>query len=211
MLELIFISITSLIIGLIIYHNWNKNKQKIRVQHEATTLLEQVRKVCKLVTVEGDFQEIIDTRAEKSMLFDLVTQQKKAIVIVKAKALVGYDLSVLNIDMDAEKKTIHITNFPKPKLISLETDIRYYDITNRLLNRFSETDLSELNNKAKEIITEKVEASNLHQLAEEQALEIIHLVRDIGKALGWSVLEELNQPKQANHENSINISQNTSV
>lgn len=194
MLELIFISVTSLIIGLILYHHWNKNKQKVKIQHEASTLLEQVRKVCKLVTVEGDFQEIIDTRTEKSMFFDLLTQRKKAIVIVKAKALVGYDLSVLDIQMNAEERTLHISNFPEPQLISLETDINYYDITNRLLNRFSESDLSELNIQAKSIVTQKVEESHLHELAKEQALEIIHLVRDIGKALGWSVIEELSPP-----------------
>lgn len=208
MLELIFISITSLIIGIILYHHWNKSKQKVKIQHEASTLLEQVRKVCKLVTVEGDFQEIIDTRAEKSLLFDLVTQQKKAIVIVKAKALVGYDLSVLNIQMQAHEKTIVISNFPKPKLISLETDINYYDITNRLLNRFSEKDLSELNIKAKRIITEKVDESNLYQLAEEQALEIIHLVRDIGQALGWSVIEDFNHSLPLNEQKSLNNAQN---
>lgn len=210
MLELIFISVTSLIIGIILYHHWNKNKQKIKIQHEATTLLQQVRKVCKLITVEGDFQEIIDTRTEKSMLFDLVTQQKKAIVIVKAKALVGYDLSVLNINMNAEEKTIHISNFPEPKLISLETDINYYDITNRLLNRFSEKDLSELNLQAKQMVSKKVEESHLYQLAEEQALEIIHLISGIGQALGWTVLEELNQPNQKSEETPINIAQNRS-
>ncbi len=203
MLELIFISITSLIIGFILYHHWNKNKQKVKVKQEASTLLEQVRKVCKLVTVEGDFQEIMDTRAEKSIFFNMLTQQKKAIVIVKAKALVGYDLSVLDIQMDAEKRTIHISNFPDPQLISLETDINYYDITNRLLNRFSEKDLSELNVQAKSIITQKVEESHLHALAKEQALEIIHLVRDIGKALGWSVMEELNAPNNVNDKQSI--------
>lgn len=206
MLELIFISVTSLIIGIILYHHWNKNKQKVKIQQEASTLLEQVRKVCKLVTVEGDFQEILDTRTEKSMLFDLVTQQKKAIVIVKAKALVGYDLSVLNIQMDADKKTIHISNFPEPKLISLETDINYYDITNKLLNRFSEQDLSDLNIKAKALITDKIEESHLYSLATEQALEIIHLVRDIGKALGWSVLEELNSPNEKIENSSTNLS-----
>lgn len=210
MLELIFISVTSLIIGIILYHHWNKNKQKIKIQHEATTLLQQVRKVCKLITVEGDFQEIIDTRTEKSMLFDLVTQQKKAIVIVKAKALVGYDLSVLNINMNAEEKTIRISNFPEPKLISLETDINYYDITNRLLNRFSEKDLSELNLQAKQMVSKKVEESHLYQLAEEQALEIIHLISGIGQALGWTVLEELNQPNQKPEETPINIAQNRS-
>lgn len=210
MLELIFISVTSLIIGIILYHHWNKNKQKVKIQHEATTLLQQVRKVCKLITVEGDFQEIIDTRAEKSMLFDLVTQQKKAIVIVKAKALVGYDLSVLNINMNAKEKTIRISNFPEPKLISLETDINYYDITNRLLNRFSEKDLSELNLQAKQMVSKKVEESHLYQLAEEQALEIIHLISGIGQALGWTVLEELNQPSPKSEETPINIAQNRS-
>ena len=209
MLELIFISLTSLAIGGILYHHWNKNKQKVKIQHEASTLLEQVRKVCKLVTVEGDFQEILDTRTEKSMLFNMLTQQKKAIVIIKAKALVGYDLSVLDIKMNAEKRTIHISNFPEPKLISLETDINYYDITNRLLNRFSEKDLSELNVQAKSIVTQKVEESNLHQMAEEQALEIIHLVRDIGNALGWTVTEELNAPEIQNDAPTIENIQKT--
>lgn len=209
MLELIFISITSLIIGFILYHHWNKKKQKVKIQQEASTLLEQVRKVCKLVTVEGDFQEIIDTRTEKSMLFDLLTQQKKAIVIVKAKALVGYDLSVLDIQMNADEHTIRISNFPESQLISLETDINYYDITNRLLNRFSEKDLSELNIQAKSIVTEKVKDSHLHELAKEQALEIIHLVRDIAKALGWTVLEELNNPEPVKEKPSIEHAQKT--
>lgn len=209
MLELIFISVTSLIIGFILYHHWNKNKQKVKIQHEASTLLEQVRKVCKLVTVEGDFQEIIDTRTEKSMFFDMLTQKKKAIVIVKAKALVGYDLSVLDIQMNAEERTLRISNFPEPQLISLETDINYYDITNRLLNRFSETDLSELNIQAKSIVTKKVEESHLHELAKEQALEIIFLVRDIGKALGWSVIEELSPPTNSIDNSTQEITQKT--
>lgn len=189
MLSLIFISILSIVIGLIIYHFWNRSKVNQKVKQEAHILLEQVRKVCKLVTVEGEFQEILDTRNEKSVLFNLITQQKKAIVIVKAKALVGYDLSQLDIKINDEEKKILISNFPKSDLISLETDLNYYDITNRMLNRFSEQDLSELNIQAKSHIVSKVEESQLHSLAQKQGEEIIDLIGEIGLALGWSVVK----------------------
>jgi len=187
MLELIFISLMGTAIGGILYHFWNKKKVETKIKQEAHTLLEQVRKVCKLVTVEGEFQEIIDTRNERSVLFNLITQQKKALLVVKAKALVGYDLSQIDIQVNDLEKTISLSNFPEPTLISLETDLNYYDLTNRILNRFSEEDLSNLNAQAKTHIVEKVNESHLHELAQKQGEEVIELISEIGLALGWKV------------------------
>ncbi|MGB0884176.1 MAG: DUF4230 domain-containing protein [Flavobacteriales bacterium] len=195
MLEFTFIAITLLAISLVVIKLVRKSAAKNNVEHEAHILLEEVKKVCKLVCVEGDFQEIFDTRSEKSHFFNTIKSQKKALLIVKAKALVGFDLSTLVFDLKTDEKTIILSHFPHSKLISLETDIQFYDISKGLFSRHSEVDLTELHNKSKELIVKKVELSKLHDLAKHQAMELLNLTAKMSKILGWTILFE--QPKQA--------------
>lgn len=190
MITTIFLIIISALVGFGVFYVWNFKKQKVKKEIQASVLLEQIKKVCKLISVEGDFQEMIDTREEKSYFFDLLTQRKKALLIVKAKAHVGYDLTKLKINMDKETKTISLSNFPEPEIIALETDITYYDISNQIFNKYKEEDLTELQRKAKKMMQEKVLESKLPIIAQHQAEEIISLLKSSSSMLGWSFNEE---------------------
>ena len=48
------------ILGLVLYHLINRKRQKQIVTKNSIVLMERVRQVLKLVTVEGDFSDGID-------------------------------------------------------------------------------------------------------------------------------------------------------
>jgi len=53
-----------------------------------------------LITVEGEFSETFTHRDGRKMFFNLLQMEKKALIIIKAKVLIGFDLDQINIDTD---------------------------------------------------------------------------------------------------------------
>ena len=94
----------------------------------STVLLEQVRKVMKLVTVEGDFNELYsreDSWNYSDWLARLPGFKKKIMLRVKARASVGYDLSGTRLITDEESHTVYLDLPVKPEVLSLEHDVDY--------------------------------------------------------------------------------------
>ena len=154
----------------------------------STVLLEQVRKVMKLVTVEGDFNELYsreDSWNYSDWLARLPGFKKKIMLRVKARASVGYDLSGTRLTMDEESRTIYLDLPTKPEVLSLEHDVDYYDLDEGAFNHFSPQELTSINAEAKKHIREKIEASGLYTKAEEQRAEVVALVRTLVESKGW--------------------------
>ena len=99
----------------------------IRVNEQSILLLDKIKQVCKLITVEGEFSEIFTHRDEKSLFFKLLQLEKKALIIVKAKVLVGFDLTKINIEINSNTKQVKLSHFPEPGILSIDSDIEYYD------------------------------------------------------------------------------------
>jgi len=177
----------SLLIGAIAVGYFFIRRRKIKAKEQTVILLEKVRKVCKLITVEGEFSEI-HNYSESKVLFSLIPVEKKALLVVKAKAMVGFDLSKIQIDSDSQKKTLTITKFPEPETMSVEPDIQFYDIKNNMFNKFSSEDFTKLNAEVVQKIKDKVQEGTLPELARAQALETLQLIDTITDAMGWKML-----------------------
>ena len=78
-----------IVLGVIIgYWFWNFFKQKNnkeRTQKQSVILIDKIKKVCKFITVEGDFSEIYHYENTSEYLFKLVPSKKKALLIIKEK------------------------------------------------------------------------------------------------------------------------------
>jgi hypothetical protein len=109
------------------------------------------------------------------------------VLLINAKAYVGFDLSRIKMEAITEKKTIKLTDFPDPEVLSLETDLRYYDKKEGLFNKFDSSDLTEVNTKAKDHVLEKIPESGLLDTARSEALEAVLLVQNIVETIGWSL------------------------
>ncbi len=162
-------------------------KRKDMTNSQSVIIMERIKKVWKLITVEGEFAEIYHYENTKERFMSMVSSKKKAILLINAKAYVGYDLSKIKMEAVNEKKVIKLTEFPEPQILSLETDLKYYDKKDGLFNKFDSTDLTEVNSKAKEHVLQKIPESGLFDTAKSEALEAVLLIQNIVETIGWTL------------------------
>ncbi|MDP5081946.1 MAG: DUF4230 domain-containing protein [Winogradskyella sp.] len=186
-METFFVIIISILVtlGLVtIYKQW---KTKKLTTEQSILLLDKIKRVCKFITVEGDFAEIYHYEDVKEKFLKLISSRKKALVVIKAKAHVGFDLSKVKMTSNLKSKTVILTHFPQPEVLSIESDINYYDKTDGMFNRFEASDLTELHVKAKAHIMDKIPESGLYNIAKEEALEAINLIENLVQTIGWKL------------------------
>ncbi|MDH3322761.1 MAG: DUF4230 domain-containing protein [Flavobacteriaceae bacterium] len=184
-------AILGLFLGAIITY-WALRYVKMQNSKEITNaqsviLMEKMRKVWKLITVEGEFAEIYHFENTKERLLSMISSKKKAVILINAKAHVGFDLSKIKMEAINEKKVVKLTEFPNPEVLSLETDLKYYDKKDGFFNKFDSSDLTELNLKAKEHVMLKIPQSGLLETAKNEALEAVLVMQNIVETIGWTL------------------------
>ncbi|NER18151.1 DUF4230 domain-containing protein [Spongiivirga citrea] len=190
-MESILIAILSLILGGVLVYAGSVYIQKQRknsiTHQQSAILLEKIKRVCKLITVEGDFAEIYHYENTKEKLLKLISSKKKALVIINAKAYVGFDLTKIKMTAKDKSKLIVLESFPQPEVLSIDTNVQYYDKKDGYFNKFEAADLTELNTEAKEHIRAKVPQSGLYGSAAKEALDTILLIEQIVETIGWKL------------------------
>ena len=186
-METFFIIIISILVTLAIVTLVKQFRIKKRTNSQSVILLDKIKKVCKFITVEGDFAEIYHYEDVKERYLKLITSRKKALVVINAKAHVGFDLSKIKLESDVKTKTVTLFHFPQPEVLSIETDLNYYDKKDGMFNKFEASDLTELHNEAKNHIMNKVPESGLYEIAKKEALESVLLIENIVETIGWKL------------------------
>lgn len=161
-------------------------------QVSSTVLLERIRPVMKLVTVEGDFNEVFSySNAEAS--FDWLKYfspfQKKAMLRVKARVSVGYDLEGMDLNVDEAAKTITLRGMNAPQVLSMEHDVDYYDMDAGTFNPFTAQDLTKMEATAKNMVRAKIPESGLFKAAAERKQEMISVIRVLTESSGWTFVD----------------------
>lgn len=172
-------------LGVVTYFKGLQKKKLANSQ--SVILLEKIRSVCKFITVEGDFAEIYHYEDVKEKFLKLITSKKKALVVINAKAHVGFDFSKVKMEANANSKTVVLQHFPQPEVLSIETNLNYYDKKDGYFNKFEATDLTELHSEAKKHIQEKIPESGLYEIAGKEALETVLLIENIVQTIGWKL------------------------
>lgn len=175
------------ILAYFVFLRLNKQKHDSRADEQSVILMDKIKSVCKFITVEGDFSEIYHYENLKEKYVSLLLGKKKAIILITAKAHVGFDLSKIRMDSDIENKKIVLTNFPKPELLTVETDFKYYDKREGWANPFTTSDLTDISRDSKKHIVDKIPQSGLLEKAEKEALGTILLMEKIVETIGWKL------------------------
>lgn len=161
--------VLGLILGAVIAFLLAKNTKAAPpvIAENSHTVAESLRKVFKIVSAEGHFQEIYNYE-ETTKLLNFIPSKKKALVIVQAKVLVGYDFEKLKWEIDEENRKVKLTHFPSPEILSTETDYKYYNIEEQFFNLFSKDDLAKIQQNSKQQVIEAAKRSKLPEHAAEQ-------------------------------------------
>jgi len=156
------------------------------VIEESALIQEQIRNVGKLVVTEGSFSEVLTYKDTKKGFLNLFDAQKKAIVIVNAEVTVAYDLSKVQYDVDEATKTITILNIPKEE-ITINPDLKYYDIEQNGFNKFDGEDYNKINRQVRESIAKKVEKSTLKSNAQNRLVSELSKILILTNTMGWTL------------------------
>ena len=193
--------ITGLIIGAVVVSGlayffrylFVKNKS----EQQSVVLLEKIRNVSKLITIESDFTEIMHHNDSKNLFLNLFKSNKKAIVIANSKVMVGFDMKQIRIQPKPNIRTLELVYFPPPEVLSIENHVEYYDVSNGLFNKFEAGDLTLLNKKVRENIEAKIPQSGILKTAQEKALDTIQMIEQIVDTFGWKLdYHSLELPQQ---------------
>ena len=164
--------------------SWYFFTPKSNTVEEAQVMLERIRTVMKLVTVEGQFSELFsndDYQGAFSFFWE-----KKMLVRVTATVSAGYDLEKVKIETDAQNKTIRIGPLPAATILSIDDKVDYYDISEGIFTSFSPQDFNRINERVEQIIREKAQASLLPS-AEEQGRKTLDMLKAMIESAGWKV------------------------
>ncbi|MEM1319062.1 MAG: DUF4230 domain-containing protein [Bacteroidota bacterium] len=196
MTRTLFIALGLLLIffsGMWLSNYYNKLSQ-LPPEEEATILLEQINKVCKLVTVEGHFVEYYDYREPDVPLFigpliniDALLPKKAAKLRISAKVLVGYDMKDLEINTYPDEKLIVLGNLPRADIIAIEHKIDEFDNDASIFRPLNSADYVKIDEGAQRKIEKMALSGQLVAAAEEQGNELIELIEFMVSNAGWRV------------------------
>ena len=175
---------------------------KEKSKEQSVVLLDKIKNVSKLITVEGNFNEVMHFSDVKNSLLNIVSSKKKAIVLANAKVYIGFDMKKVLFKANPDKRKIKIVSFPEPEILSIETDIEFYDVKNGLFNKFDASELTELNKKVKQNIADKIPESNLLVSAQNKAIETLNIMEQMVDTFGWKMeyKNSINEPKLSKTE-----------
>lgn len=166
-----------------LYHFTRRRPVSATSTKDVSVLLERIEKVFKVVMSEGYFTEIYNYQNDKN-IWQLFNDKKKALVIAKAKVLVGYDFAKMRYRVDENERKLIIEYFPEPEILSMDTDYKFYDIEQGWINRFQSEDYTNILTEAKQAMQEKALQSDLPRIATNQ---LQFMMIQLASVLNWKM------------------------
>lgn len=162
------------------------NRYDSGTKEQSEIIVEQINKVNKLISLEGNFAEVYTLDQSQKLFFDLIPIPKKAIIIAKAKTYVAYDLSQLEYELDQKSKTVILSNISEPEVI-VDPKLEFYDLKAKILP-FTKQELTLLNERATELIREEAKKDGFIDLAEENLSLNLEKIILVAETQGWRVI-----------------------
>ena len=166
-----------------------KKKDDEDITYNTNLIQQQILNVGKLVVTEGHFSEVINYKNKKKYLLDMLSFEKKALVVVNADVTVAYDLHKMKYDIDEKNKTITIVSIPKEE-IKISPDIQFYDVEQSKLNPFTGDDYNKINKSVKANLAKKIEKSSLKTNAQNRLISELSKLLITTSQLGWTLKYE---------------------
>lgn len=156
------------------------------MDYNTSLIQQQILNVGKLVVTEGHFSEVVTYKNQQKYLMDMVSFEKKALIVVNADVTVAYDLHQMKYNIDEKNKTITILNIPKEE-IKISPDIKFYDVEQSKLNPFTGDDYNKINKSVKANLAKKIEKSSLKTNAQNRLISELSKILILTNSMGWKL------------------------
>lgn len=182
-----FIIAVLLISGIWFFYQSHQEREELRASSEL--IQKQVNQVGKLVVTEGYFSKVFTFKNSQNLFLNLWTSDKKALVVVNAKATVEYDLRQLQTEIDEKNKTLILKKIPDP-VLNIYPEIEYYDVTQDYFNAFEAKDYNKIKTSVTSQIRAQIEKSELMENSKERLMVELTNFYVLTKSMGWTLMYE---------------------
>lgn len=182
----VFIVLLAIIVYLA-YLLITKKSDSSTVEYDTNLIEQQIKNVRKLVVTEGHFAEVMTYKDQKKYLMDMVSFEKKALVVINADVTVSFDLSKVIYDVNAKNKTVTILSIPKEE-IKISPDFKYYNTESSNFNEFTGEDYNKINKIARANLSKKIEKSTLKFNAKNRLVSELSKILILTNSMGWTLL-----------------------
>ncbi len=163
-----------------------KKNDDAGIEYNTNLIQQQILNVGKLVVTEGHFSEVITYKNQQKYFMNMISFEKKALVVVNANVTVAYDLHKMKYDIDEKNKTITILNIPKEE-ITINPDIQFYDVEQSKLNPFTGDDYNKINKSVKANLAKKIDKSTLKTNAQNRLISELSKILIMTNSMGWKL------------------------
>ncbi len=175
---------------LLFFQYCQHQKEEQQTVFKGTQLIqEQLTNVGKLIVTEGHFSEVYNYADAKSYWSDLVSFEKKALVVINADVAVAYDLSKLKYEIDEGSKTLRITSIPEEE-VTINPTIEFYNIDQSVFNPFTGDDYNKIQAKVRSDFKEKIEGSTMKTNAKNRLISELSKFYVLTNSMGWTLQYE---------------------
>jgi lipopolysaccharide export LptBFGC system permease protein LptF len=178
-----------------------KKDDSSTIEYDTNLIQERIVNVGKLIVTEGHFAEVLTYKDQDKYLMDMISFEKKALVIVNADVTVAYDLRQMKYDIDEKNKTITIKYIPKEE-IKINPDIKFYDVDQSRMNPFTGDDYNKINKTVKANLAKKIEKSTLKTNAQNRLISELSKILITTNSMGWTLRYD---GKTVNEESIDNV------
>lgn len=182
---LIFALICIALGSLFTFFIMRKADKKNEVLPDTELIQQQMKNVSKLVVNEAKIAQIYNYKDEKSFM-NLMSFDKKALIVVNADVQIMYDLSKLEYTIDEANKIVKITFIPKEE-IKINPDIKIYDVEESRFNAFKGNDYNTIQESVKKQFHEKIMKSNIQANAKNRLVSELSKFLVVTQSLGWTL------------------------
>ena len=186
MRKILFGVIITLIILLTVKYCESEREARVVLQENSALIQKQINNVGKLIVTEGHFSEVFNYKSSKDIFGDYFTSDKKALIVVNAEVIIGYDLSKVEFDIDSENKILSILSIPEEE-IKIHPDLEYYDMQSDFFNPFEAKDYNEIKEIVKKSLTKKVQESDLKSNAKNRLISELSKFYILTNSLDWTL------------------------
>ena len=163
-----------------------KKSDTSSIEYNTNLIQQQILNVGKLVVTEGHFSEVLTYKDQDKYLMDMISFEKKALIIVNSDVTVAYDLHQMKYDVNEKTKTITILNIPKEE-IKISPNIQFYDVKQSKFNAFTGEDYNKINKSVRINLAKKIEKSSLKTNAQNRLISEISKMLILTNSLGWTL------------------------
>lgn len=183
--KLIYLVVIAVIV-FFVYQFFTRSSNSSTIEYNSALIEKQLKNVSKLVVTEGHYSQVMTYKDQKNYFMDMVSFEKKALMVVNADVTVSYDLSQIKYDINETTKTITINNIPEAEL-KISPDVHFYSIDESYFNPFGTADYNKITKKVKAEIAKKMEKSKLKTNAENRLISELSKILILTNTMGWTL------------------------